>query len=51
MVPWVTSNVGGWWGHFVSAKRLPTVDAVGVGANRSTHTGDSANMGGGDHYL
>ena len=25
--------------------------AVGVGAKRSTHTVDLANMGGGDHYL
>ena len=25
--------------------------AVGVNANRSTHTVDLANMGGGDHYL
>ena len=25
--------------------------AVGVSAKRSTHTGDLANMGGGDHYL
>ena len=25
--------------------------AVGVSAKRSTHTMDSANMGGGDHYL
>ena len=24
---------------------------VGLGAKRSTHTVDSANMGGGDHYL
>ena len=27
------------------------VDAVGVGAKRSTHTVYSANIGGGDHYL
>ena len=33
-------------GHAVDA-----VDAVGVGAKRSTHTVYSANMGGGDHYL
>ena len=26
-------------------------DAVGLGAKRSTHTVDLANMGGGDHYL
>ena len=25
--------------------------AVGLGAKRSTHTVDLANMGGGDHYL
>ena len=25
--------------------------AVGVGAKRSTHTVELANMGGGDHYL
>ena len=30
---------------------MDAVDAVGVGAKRSTHTVYSANMGGGDHYL
>ena len=36
----------------VSAKRSnPTQCAVCVGAKRSTHTVDLANMGGGDHYI
>ena len=30
---------------------VDAVDAVGVGAKRSTDTVDLANKGGGDHYL
>ena len=30
---------------------VDAVDTVGVGAKRSTHTVDSANMSGGDCYL
>ena len=54
----------GWWGplplvqkgqtHRVgicSRYAVGTQYAVGLGAKRSTHTVDLANMGGGDHYL
>ena len=34
-----------------AADALNAVDAIGVGAKRSTHTVYSANMGGGDHCL
>ena len=37
--------------HRACRVAMDTVDTVGVGAKRSTHTVDSANMGRGDRYL
>ena len=46
-------NGDGWWGPLPLGHphAVDTVDAVGIGAKRSTHTVYSANKGGGDHYL